>query len=81
MRLILVIVLSIMLSIATRMVLAGECDPCNQEVYDTLYETLIQDTLITADYKSKMNVVELLKKLCHDQSFSLELGKRHVRQN
>ncbi len=49
---------------------------CNQLVYDQLYETLIQQTIKTEDYQRKQDAVELLKKLCNNQPFSLELGHR-----
>jgi hypothetical protein len=51
---------------------------CNQLVYDQLYEELIRQTIKTQDYAARADAIELLRKLCNDQPFSLELGKKHI---
>lgn len=49
---------------------------CNQVVYDQIYEILIRQTIKTEDYRTRADTIELLRKLCNNQAFSLELGKR-----
>lgn len=49
---------------------------CNQEMYDTIYRTLIIRTinskLTERDFKIRNDAIENLRKLCHGQKSSWE---------
>lgn len=47
--------------------------PCNQLVYDQIYATLTQQAIKTQDYSARANAIELLRQLCYDQKFTMEL--------
>ena len=53
------------LSVLTSQPALGEMPKasCNQLVYDQIYETLIQQTIKTEDYRRKADAVELLKRV------------------
>jgi hypothetical protein len=52
---------------------------CNQLVYDKLYETLVRQAIETQDYTARADAIELLRKLCNNQPFTLELKNRGAR--
>ena len=56
---------------------------CNQHVYDMIYESILRQALESKltqkDMEYRNNAIETLKKLCNNQTFSLETGKRSIK--
>lgn len=83
MKTLFVIVFTVLLTIVTRAAVAqSPVSVCNQAVYDMLYEELLKDTIKTGNYENKTQTVEMLKKLCRNQRFTLEkknIGARTIK--